>query len=62
VDEVSELLEQVLGEQFQERGGFASGDHQAVDCVEVFDLADEDDGCAELFETAAVGVEVALKS
>ncbi len=49
------------GQQFQERGGFAAGDDEAVDVVEVFGLADEGDRRSEFFEAAAVGVEIALE-
>ena len=49
------------GQQFQERGGFAARDHEAVDVVEVLGLADEDDRRPEFFEAAAVGVEIALE-
>ena len=56
-----ELLEKFLGQQFQERGGFAAGNDEAVDLVEVFGLAHEGDRRPEFFEPAAVGVEIALQ-
>jgi hypothetical protein len=60
VDEVPQAIEYVLGQQFQERRGFAARDNEAVDVVEVFRLADEGDGRTEFFEAAAVGVKIAL--
>jgi hypothetical protein len=61
VNEIFQLLEEEWGQQFQKRSRFASRDHQAVDRVEVFGFADEDNISAEFFESAAVGVEVALE-
>ncbi len=56
------LSKKFLGQQFQERGGFAAGNDEAVDVVEVFGFADEGDRRPEFFEAAAVGVEIALES
>ena len=41
VDEISELVEHILGQQFQERGGFAARNDEAVDHVEVLGAADK---------------------
>src|SRR5579871_1174852 len=60
-DELLELLESGFAEKFEEGAGFASGDDQPVDFVELLWLFDEDHRCAELFETAAVGVKIALQ-
>ncbi len=57
MDEGAKSLKDVLGQQLQERGGFAAGDDEAVDAIEVVGLADEGDGRPEFFEAAAVSVE-----
>ena len=62
MDEIAKTFQQRERHEFQERGGFATGNHEAVDVVEVFGLADEGDGRPEFFEAAAVGVEIALES
>ena len=59
-DELLELLESFFSQQFQECAGLAAGDDEAVDVVELFGLFDEHDFGAQLFEPAAVGVEIAL--
>ena len=61
VDEVFQFSESFFAEQFEERAGFAAGDDEAVDGVELLGLFDEDDLGAEFFKTAAVGVEIALQ-
>ncbi len=55
-----ELLEALFAKEFQEGARFAARDDEAVDFVELFGLAYEDDVCAKLFEAAAVGIEIAL--
>ena len=59
-NEVLELLEAGFAEEFEEGAGFTSGDHEAVDGIELLGLLDKNDLCAEFFQTRAVGVEVAL--
>ena len=61
VDELFELFESGLAEQFQEGAGLAAGDDEAVDGVELLGLFYEDNFGTELFEPAAVGVEIALQ-
>jgi hypothetical protein len=51
----------LLAEQFEKRAGFAAGDDEAFDLVELVGLADQHDFCAEFFEAAAVGIEIALQ-
>ncbi len=60
-DELFEFFESFLAEEFEECAGFAARDDESVDGVELLGLFDEDDFGAELFETAAVGVEIALQ-
>jgi len=60
-NELLELFESGFAKKFEEGAGFASGDDEAVDCVELLGLLDEHDICAELFEPAAVGVKIALQ-
>ena len=60
-DELFQLFETFFSQQFQERAGFAAGDYQAIDVVELFGLFDEHNFGAQLFEPAAVGVEIALQ-
>ncbi len=62
--EAHELLqpfEAFFSQQFQEGAGFAAGDYQAIDLVELAGLFDEENFGAQLFEPAAVGVEIALQ-
>ena len=61
VDEIFQLGEAFFAEKFQERAGFAAGDDEAVDGVELLGLFDEDDFGAEFFEAEAMGVEIALQ-
>ena len=61
VDEVFELFESFFSQQLQERAGFSAGDDEAVDGVELLGLFDQDDFGTELFEAAAVRVEIALQ-
>ncbi len=61
MDELFQLCESFFAKKFEECAGFASGDDQAVDGVELLGLFDEHDLGAELFEPAAVGVEIALQ-
>src|SRR5580704_7575247 len=62
VDELVEFLESVFTQQLQEGAGFASGDDQAVDIVELLGATYKDDTCTEFFEAAAVGVKITLES
>ena len=59
--ELLQLFEAFLPQQFQERSGLASGDDEAVDFVELLGLFYEHNFGAQLFEPAAVGVEIALQ-
>ncbi len=61
VDEIFQLCEAFFTQEFQEGAGFAAGDDEAVEGVELLRLFDEDDVGAEFFEAAAVGVEIALQ-
>ena len=61
LDELLELFESGVAQEFQERSRFASGDDEAVDLVELLRLFDEQNFGAQLFEPAAVGVEIALE-
>jgi len=60
-DELPELLESGVAEKLEEGAGFASGDDEAIDVVELFGLFDEHNFCAQLFKPAAVSVEIALQ-
>ncbi len=62
VDEVAEALEQFFGQQFQKRGGFATGNDEAVDVVEVFGFADKGYGRAKFLEAATMRIEITLQS
>jgi hypothetical protein len=61
VDEIFQLFESIFAEKFEEGAGFAAGDDEAIDGVELLGLFNEDDFGAEFFETPAVGVEIALQ-
>ena len=61
VDELFEFFESGRAEELQECSGFAAGDDEAVDGVELLGLFYEDNFSAELFEPAAVGIEIALQ-
>ena len=60
-DELLELLESSVAQEFQECAGLAAGDDKAVDVVELLGLFDEHNFGAEFFEAAAVGVKIALQ-
>jgi len=60
-DEVLQFSESFFAKQFEERAGFAAGDDESVDGVELLGLFDEDDFGAEFFEAAAMGIEIALQ-
>src|ERR1700723_3067851 len=60
-DELLQLFEALFPQQFQERTGFAAGDYEAFDRVELLGLFYEHHFGAELFEPAAVGIEVSLQ-
>jgi len=59
--ELFQLFETFFSEQFQERAGLAARDHEAVDFVELLRLFYEHNCGAQLFEPAAVGIEIALQ-
>ena len=61
VDEIFQLGKAFFAEKFQERAGFAAGDDEAVDGIELLGFFDEDDFGAEFFEAKAVGVEITLQ-
>jgi len=60
-DELLELLEPFVSEQLQEGSRLTSRDDQAIDLVQLLGLLDEHNFRAQLFEPAAVGVEIALQ-
>ena len=60
-NELLQLFEAFFAQQFQERAGLAARDDEAVDLVELLGLFDEHNFGAQLFEPAAVGVEIALQ-
>ena len=59
--EFFQLGETFFSEKFQECAGFAAGDDEAVNMVELFGFFDEHNFGAQLFEPAAVRVEIALQ-
>src|SRR5208337_858122 len=61
VDVLVQFSEARLVEQLEKGGGFSTGNHQAVDFIELLGLADEYDLRAEFFEAAAMGIEIALQ-
>ena len=61
LDEITQLLKPIFAEQFEECGGFAAGDDQRGDLVELLRLLDEHHLRSEFFETSAVSVEIALQ-
>ena len=61
-DEVLEGGEEAVAlEKFEEGGGFAAGDDEAVDCGELLGFADEDGLGAGFAQGLGVGVVVALE-
>ena len=60
-DELFELFESGFAEELQESAGLAAGNDEAVDLVKLLRLFDEQDFGAQLFEPAAVGIEIALQ-
>ncbi len=61
VDEFFQLGEACFAKEFEESAGFAAGDDEPIDEVELLGLFYQHDFSAEFFETAAVGVEIALQ-
>ncbi len=61
MDELFQLFESGFAEQLEKCAGFAAGNHQAVNLVELFRLSDEHNFRAQLFEPFAVRVEIALQ-
>jgi len=60
-DELLELFESGFAEQFEKSAGLAARDDKAVDFVELFGFFDERNFSAQLFEPAAVGIEITLQ-
>src|SRR5438105_206938 len=60
-DELFQLLESGFAQQFEKRARFASRDDQAVDLTELLRFLDEHNLCAQLFEPAAMSIEIALQ-
>src|SRR6202041_14228 len=60
VNKFLELCETIISQQFQERAGLTSRDNEAVNTVELLGLFDQHNFSAQLFEPAAVGVEITL--
>ena len=56
-----ERFVRALAEQLQKRARLATGNHQPVDALEVFRIADEHDLGPQLFQPAAVRVEISLQ-
>lgn len=61
-DELLQLFESGFAEELEEGAGFASGNDEAVDAVEFLGFLDQHDVSPQLFEPAAMGVEIALQS
>ncbi len=59
--ELFQLFEAVFAQQFKERARFTSGDHEAVDFIELLGPLDECNVSAQLLEAAAVSIEIALQ-
>jgi len=60
VDKLIERLKGSLAEQLQERARLAAGNHQPIEAIEVFGIANEHNVCAELLESTAVCIEITL--
>ena len=60
-DKLFQLFEPGLAQQIQESSGFAPGNHQTVDLVELLGLLDEHNFSTQLFKPAAVRVEITLQ-
>jgi hypothetical protein len=60
-DKLFQLFEPGLAQQIQEGSGFATGNDQAIDLVELLGLLDEHNFGSQLLEPAAVRVEIALQ-
>lgn len=61
-DELFELLESGFAEKFEKRTGLAARNNEAVDLIKLLRFFDKHDIGAQLFEPAAVGIEIALQS
>ena len=59
--ELLQLFKTFFAQQFQKRPALASGDHQPVDVLELLWLFYQHNFGAQLFQPAAVGVEIALQ-
>ncbi len=60
-DELLQFFETFFSQQFQECAGLASRDDEAVDVVELPGLFDQHNFGAQLFEPAAVSIEISLQ-
>jgi len=60
-NELFELLEAIRAKQFEEGAGLPAWDHEAVDVVKLLGLLNEGDFGPQLFEPAAVCVEITLQ-
>src|SRR5205807_7039371 len=59
--ELFELFESSFSEQLEEGAGFAPGNHESVDFVELLGLFYEHDFSPQLLEPAAVRIEISLQ-
>src|SRR6266478_2822094 len=57
-DEILQLRESVFAEQLEKCAGFAAGNYQAVDVIQLLGFFHENNFGAEFFQTAAVRIEV----
>jgi len=60
-DELFEFFEAFFSQQLQKCARFTSGDHEALDFVELFGFLYEHNLSPQLFEPAAVGIEISLQ-
>jgi hypothetical protein len=61
VDELFELFESGFAEQLEKCAGFAAGDYQTIDLVELLRPSDQHNLSTQLLEPFAMRVEIALK-
>src|SRR5437899_11993488 len=59
--ELFELVESSFSQQLEEGAGFAAGDDEAVDLVQLLGFLDEHNFGAQLFEPAPVRIEISLQ-
>ena len=60
-NEFFQPFESCLAEKFEEGAGLASGDHKAIDFIQLLGLFYEHNFGTQLLEPFAMGVEIALK-